>query len=583
MTNNGKKQKKSLANKEKIAEDWCFVCKDGGHLIICDFQRCLKSYHPACVEKDDSYFESETHWNCAWHTCFICNKSSDLHCYTCTSAVCSRTRCLRRAEIFPIKGQYGFCQPCLKLALLIEDRKGYDSDGEMVDFEDLETFEGLFSEYYDIIKKEEGFEPQNLYAAKEGVKATKIPECSSEDNYEEENEISDYDGAKHAKKYRSGRKKSRMQIPMKLSKNDFVGWGSRALIDFLSSIGISDVCKKQRKLNTERKSPEKELADDVPLGCFASIVVENVKLVYLRRSLLLELLKQPELFAEKVVGCFIRVKSDPYHSRNSHQLMQVRGVKRLQICENIMEAEAILLISATPEEISTSQLSDDDFTEEECEDLRRKVLAGQLERPTVEDLQQKANILHEDLTKHWITKELPLLQNLIDRANEKGWRRELFEYLEKKRRLQTPSEVSKLIENVPKVIPDRHEHHPISDDNLNDISIDKDSPKSILRCNSSVTMQDGKESEEKTRRHRNASTPARKQSIFIGSDSEPEEDDIAIRKVAQSTAEPIKDKLEGEESGMCSHKTMPATRSSGHMAAGTAVIEVISDDESSDD
>ncbi|XP_042006552.1 zinc finger CCCH domain-containing protein 19-like [Salvia splendens] len=392
-----------VISKEKNAEDWCFVCKDGGDLIICDFQGCVKSYHPACVEKDDSYFGSETHWTCAWHTCFICDKSSNLHCYTCTSAVCSRTRCLRRAEILPVKGQYGFCQPCLELALLIEEGKDCDSDGEMVDFEDLETVEGLFSEYYKIIKKEEGFEPQNFYAAKDGVKTTKISNYSSEDNCEED-EISDYDGAEHVKKYRSGRKKIGMQTPVKLSKNDFIGWGSRALIDFLSSIGKSTneqlsrsdvtsivnayvkernlmhpvkrkmilcdarleslfrkktmaknkvhellwdhfaenhdeseedemgydseddnaVCKKQRKLNSENKSPEKELADDVPLSCFASIVVENVKLVYLRRSLLLELLKQPTLFEEKVVGCFIRVKSDPYHN-HSRKLMQVRG------------------------------------------------------------------------------------------------------------------------------------------------------------------------------------------------------------------------------------------------------------------
>ncbi|XP_042006602.1 uncharacterized protein LOC121755347 [Salvia splendens] len=143
-----------------------------------------------------------------------------------------------------------------------------------------------------------------------------------------------------------------------------------------------------------------------------------------------------------------------------------------------------------------------------------------------------------------------------------------------------------MIENVPRVIPDRHELHPISDDIVNDIRIDKDSPKSILRCCSSVTMQDDKESEEKTLRHCNASPPARKQSIFIGSDSEPEEDDITIRKASQPTAEPRKHKLEGEELGMCSHETTPhepATRSSGHIAAGTAVVEVINDDESSDE
>ncbi|KAL1564872.1 hypothetical protein AAHA92_07160 [Salvia divinorum] len=516
MKSKGKK-KKTVVNKEENAQSWCFVCKDGGDLIICDHEGCRKSYHPSCLKKDDSFVGSEVKFICDWHTCSICckrSRPSSLHCYTCTRAVCRR--CLHHLEIFRVKGKYGFCKLCLKLALLIEGNKDDDSDGEKVDFEDLNTLEGLFWEYYMIIKEKEGLEPQDLYAAKDGVKTKNISESSSEENYEED-EISDYDDSEHVKKCRrtSSEKRSRrknlgFQIPMKLSKSDFIGWGSRALIDFLSSIGkstdeqvshsdvtsivnvyvkenklmhpekrkmiscdtrlqslfrkktitknkvhellrdhfaeyhdeseedgmgydsedenagISDVCKKRRKLNTERKSPEKELADDMPMGCFASIVVENVKLVYLRRSLLLELLEQPKSFAEKVVGCFVRVKSDPYDycSKNSHQLVQVRGVKRDSIRQNNMVAEAILLISAMPEEISTSQLSDDAFSEEECEELRRKVLAGQLERPTVVDLQQRANILHEDLTKHWIIKELALLKNLIDRANEKGWRRE---------------------------------------------------------------------------------------------------------------------------------------------------------------
>ncbi|CBI27724.3 unnamed protein product, partial [Vitis vinifera] len=49
---------------------------------------------------------------------------------------------------------------------------------------------------------------------------------------------------------------------------------------------------------------------------------------------------------------------------------------------------------------------------------------GLLKRLTVVELKQKAQRLHEDITKHWIARELDLLQNLIDRANEKGWRKE---------------------------------------------------------------------------------------------------------------------------------------------------------------
>lgn len=285
-----------------------------------------------------------------------------------------------------------------------------------VDFSDRETVEGLFMEYYSIIKEEEGFKSGDLYAAKDGGKMKKKHEYSSEEYDEEEEDQSDFDGEDRVKKLKRRRKdkrsaRSKSGTPMVSRKNDFIGWGSRSLIGFLSSIGkstddklhqndvtsivnayvkengllhperrkmivcdtwlyslfrkktiskhrvhelleahfvenydeseedevqydseddnacILDVQKRQKKLEVERNFSERELADNVPVGCFASIVVENVKLVYLRRTFLLELLKEPESFADKVIGCFVRMKSDPhdYRSRNSHQLRQVRG------------------------------------------------------------------------------------------------------------------------------------------------------------------------------------------------------------------------------------------------------------------
>lgn len=62
----------------------------------------------------------------AWHTCSLCCRSSYRRCYTCPNAFCSR--CLPAADFLQIKGNNGFCEICLKLALLIEENKDYDSD-----------------------------------------------------------------------------------------------------------------------------------------------------------------------------------------------------------------------------------------------------------------------------------------------------------------------------------------------------------------------------------------------------------------------------------------------------------------------
>ncbi|CAK9134197.1 unnamed protein product [Ilex paraguariensis] len=123
---------------------------------------------------------------------------------------------------------------------------------------------------------------------------------------------------------------------------------------------------------------------------------------------------------------------------------------------------------------------------DECEDLRRKVKGGLVKKPTVVELEQKARSLHEDITKHWIARELALLEKLIDRANEKGWRRELFEYMERKQLLQTSSEQSRLLQSVPIVIPDVAELETIAEDIIEDKNGDETLPKLFLTGSSEI-------------------------------------------------------------------------------------------------
>ncbi|XWS29963.1 hypothetical protein CRYUN_Cryun24cG0076100 [Craigia yunnanensis] len=192
---------------------------------------------------------------------------------------------------------------------------------------------------------------------------------------------------------------------------------------FFFSSEEENLCEEQKGLSLERKTYPKKKVFETPKSCFAAIVPDNIKLVYLKKSLVLDLLKDFESFEAKVVGSFVRIKSDPNYflQKNSHLLVLVKGLKK---ASGNNDNNILLQVSNFVKDVSISMLSDDNFSQEECEDLHERVKTGSLKRPTVVDLEAKTRILHADITKHWLAAELTLLPKLIDRANEKGWRRE---------------------------------------------------------------------------------------------------------------------------------------------------------------
>ncbi|WZZ68714.1 hypothetical protein YC2023_080084 [Brassica napus] len=526
---------------EKEWEDWCFICKDGGSLMLCDYKGCPKAYHASCVENDISAGEGDDSYICECHSCYLCGKRPKLLCLCCPQSVCEG--CVTHAEFIHLKEDKGLCNQCQEYVVVLEEIRRYDAAGDKLDLTDTDTFECLFLECWEIAKKQEDITFEDVLRAKSSQrKVTKLKH--KDDRRSPLNDA--YTSKSHNQLAKLKQKVDRSKHSLSDHKDDdaedsktvgktkntvFTRWGSKPLIDFLTSIGedtrramsqrsVESVidkyirqenlldpkkkkkvrcdeklysifrkrsvkqrkirrlldahfrenlekrlecntrsergfsgkservlmpCKKKQRIERshekevkpqiwptkscknevkpEMKPPEtceKEVKPEMRPTGFAAINADNIKLVYLRKSLVLELLKRhKESFGEKVVGSFVKVKNDP-RDRIAFQILQVTGIKTAD-----GQSQGLLLdVSGMASSVSISKLDDSDITKEEIENLKQKVTSGLLRQPTVVEMEKKAKALHEDITKHWIARQLSILQKRINCANEKGWRNE---------------------------------------------------------------------------------------------------------------------------------------------------------------
>ncbi|KAG5412158.1 hypothetical protein IGI04_008477 [Brassica rapa subsp. trilocularis] len=174
--------------------------------------------------------------------------------------------------------------------------------------------------------------------------------------------------------------------------------------DYLYSSEEEEDDEKGRLCLSDKEVVEKEKRR----GSVAAIVRDNVKLLYLRKSLVEELAKTCETFEGKVVGSFVRIK-------NPCQLVHVTGVKEWNPIDGYFLQ--VTNYCYYLKDVASSALSDDDFTQEECEELHQRMKNGSVKRLTVVDMEEKVRSLHEDVTKHWIARELEMLRRKINQAN----------------------------------------------------------------------------------------------------------------------------------------------------------------------
>ncbi|XP_015698055.1 zinc finger CCCH domain-containing protein 44-like isoform X2 [Oryza brachyantha] len=193
-------------------------------------------------------------------------------------------------------------------------------------------------------------------------------------------------------------------------------------------------------------------------NCFAALNQNNLKLIYLRRTLVMDLLGQ-DMFEQKVVGSLVRVKNDfknySYRmSKKPYQLGVVTGIRKSSQKYKIKDKDTdiLLCVSNMWDEIKISMLSEEDIEEDECNDLLMLAKKEVFKRPTIADLEEKAASIHVDIVNHWIDREIMRLEKEIERAHEKGWRQEMHDLINKKQLLSTQAERQRRLAEVPEAI-----------------------------------------------------------------------------------------------------------------------------------
>ncbi|CAH8364535.1 unnamed protein product [Eruca vesicaria subsp. sativa] len=238
--------------KDEKEEDVCFICFDGGDLVLCDRRNCPKAYHPACIKRDEAFFRTAAKWNCGWHICGTCQKGSSYMCYTCTFSVCKR--CIKDADYVIVRGNMGLCGTCIKPIMLIENISQGDNEAVKVDFDDKLSWEYLFKVYWLSLKEELSLTVEELTRANNPWKEVPytVPKVESRNIHTNSKACSS--GNSDSDVVANGTKKRRTSdsptVPAKLdTKNPSnspkklsgdTNWATKELLEFLSFMRNGD-------------------------------------------------------------------------------------------------------------------------------------------------------------------------------------------------------------------------------------------------------------------------------------------------------------------------------------------------------
>lgn len=550
------------SKKQKEDEDVCFICFDGGSLVLCDRRSCPKAYHPACIKRDESFFKSKAKWYCGWHICSVCQKAAHYMCYTCTYSLCKG--CTKDAAYLCVRGDKGFCTTCMRTIMWIEKKEEGNKELAHVDFDDKGSWEYLFKVYWLYLKEKLSLNLAELSQAKNPWKEPStmiyqglVPAVNGGTN-NVKNSPSDR-SFEHLELNSSMTRKCKepvkrcneetliIETPANSGKSlmGSTDWATKELLDFVAHMKNGDtsvlsqfdvqellleyikrnnlrdpqlkshiLCDSRLKLlfdkprvghfemlkllefhflikqeapkdvfiqggvvdvneihelaqnnvdklmgkDKKRKTRKKgeELPPQTNPNEYAAIDVHNINMIYLRRSLMENLIEDKENFRDKVVGSVVRIRISGGEQKNDlYRLVQVVGVTKVSVPYKISNKMTDVMLEVSnldkKEVVSIAAISNQDFSEDECRRLRQSIKCGLVKRFIVGEIQEKALALQSVRLNDWLETETLRLNHLRDRASENGRKRELRECVEKLELLKTPEEHQRRLHKIPDV------------------------------------------------------------------------------------------------------------------------------------
>ncbi|XP_061345592.1 zinc finger CCCH domain-containing protein 44 [Gastrolobium bilobum] len=553
---------------KKDEEDVCFICFDGGSLVLCDRRGCPKAYHPSCIKRDEAFFRSKAKWNCGWHICSSCQKASHYMCYTCTYSLCKG--CTKDADFVSVRGNKGLCGICMRTIMLIENSAPGNKETCEVDFDDKSSWEYLFKVYWMYLKGKLSLKLDDLLRAKNPWKGDAPISCKVQTPHElyhlKDDKGSGSGSENSCIDIESNNLKSKKfkRQPQLLSKGDCFDrinsggdsivslpecpkWASKELLEFvahmkngdtslLSQFDVQTLLLEYVRENSLRDPQQKSqivcdsrlvnlfgkarvghiemlklleshfvIKDNVPtvntfgagiIGAvasereatdnynkqlmlvndtrckthkkdgvlvpqnnpdvYAAINVDNINLIYLRRSLMENLTEDTEKIHEKVVGSFVRIRiSSSDQKQDMYRLVQVVGTVKVaepyRIGTRMTDIKLEISNLNRKEVISIDEISNQEFSEDECKRLRQSIQYGFSKRLTVGEILEKALTLQAIRVNDLLEAEILRLNHLRDRANEKGHRKEHRECVEKLQLLNSLEERQRRLHEIPDV------------------------------------------------------------------------------------------------------------------------------------